>query len=674
LRTPRDNSTLKRLELGPLSITALLVPGGRLRLFGGKSRKQKDAAMATARLAAIVGSSDDAIVSKTLDGTVLSWNAAAERIFGYSAREMVGAPIFRLIPPDLHDKELELLACISRGERVSHVETTRIRKDGRRIPVDLSVSPVRDESGTIIGASSFKRDITGQKTAEAATARLAAIVESSGDAIISKELDGTITTWNAAAQRMYGYSASEIIGQSIFRLVPPDLKHEERDILERVAGGGNVVHYETVRIRRDGTPIEVSLTIVPIRDTAGSIVGASAIQRDISERKRVEASLRQASKMEAIGVLAGGLAHDFNNQLHALSGFAHFIARDPGLSAAGRQDLLEIQKTIERMASLTRQLLAFARQQVLSPEILDLNSIVNDTRPMLQRLIGSNMEIQPELAPGPKWVQVDRTQLVQILLNLVINARDAMPTGGQLVLRTETLEVSPHELFDRLGLPVEPGAYAELTVIDTGQGIAPEHLPHIFEPFYTTKEVGQGTGLGLAMVEGIVSQSGGHIQVESTPRTGTAITILLPLTAEPKAQPLEGSAENAAARRRARILVVDDEDGVRTVVSRILQAEGYELLGARDGKEALYYLEEVGGSIDLVLTDLVMPVMDGYDLTEELARRYSKVPVIWMSGHPREAETRHSSAEPDAFLQKPIPLQILLQTVAQTLHRQVSRG
>ena len=627
-----------------------------------------------ARLAAIVGSSEDAIVSKTLGGIILSWNAAAERIFGYSAAEMVGSTVYRLIPPELHGLEHELLARIARGERVAHVETTRIRKDGTPVTIDLSVSPVRDEQGAIVAVSSFKRDVTQRKRAEAEMARLAAIVESSGDAILSKELDGTVTSWNAAAERMYGYSASEMIGRSIFTVVPPDLEHEEREILSRVAGGGKVAHYETVRTRRDGTPIEVSLTISPIRSPAGVIIGSSAIQRDISEQKRVEASLRQASKMEAIGALAGGLAHDFNNQLHALSGFAHFVARDPALAPGSRQDLIEIQKTIERMASLTRQLLAFARQQVLSPETLDLNSAVDDTRPMLQRLIGSNMEIQLELAQGPKWVNVDRTQLVQILLNLVINARDAMPSGGRLVLRTETLEVAPHDVFNRVGTPVEPGAFAELTVIDSGAGIAPEHLPHIFEPFYTTKAVGQGTGLGLATVEGIVSQSGGHIQVESRIGEGTTIRILLPLTAEPEPRPLEGSPDAVPARRRARILVVDDEDAVRLVVSRTLQAEGYDLLGARHGKEALYYIEQVGGSIDLVLTDLVTPVMGGHQLTEELARRYSKIPVVWMSGHPREIET--SDSRPDranVFLQKPVPPQVLLETVAQVLHRTMSR-
>jgi PAS domain S-box-containing protein len=581
---------------------------------------------------------------------------------------MVGSSIFKLIPPELHQEERELLARLTRGDSVPHIETTRIRKDGTYFPIELSMSPVRDPEGTIVGASSFKRDITERRRAAESAARLAAIVESSDDPIVSKTLEGTVVSWNAAAERMYGFSAAEMVGNSIYQVVPDDLRDEEREILERVANGGHVAHYETLRRRKDGSQLDISLTVSPIRGTAGEVIGASSIQRDITERKRAEEYLRQAAKMEAIGALAGGLAHDFNNQLHALSGFAHFVARDPGLGAATRQDLLEIQKTAERMASLTRQLLAFARQQVLTPETLDLNTAVDDTRPMLQRLIGSNMEIHLQLAQGPKWVRVDRAQLVQILLNLVINARDAMPGGGRLILRTETHEVSPNQLLNRLGGSIEPGAYAELTVIDSGEGIHADHLPHIFEPFYTTKEVGQGTGLGLATVEGIVSQSGGHIQVDSTVGKGTTIRILFPLTTEPDPQPLEGSSDDVPAKHRARILIVDDEDAVRAVVARTLQAEGYEIISARHGREAIYYLEQVGGSVDLVLTDLVMPVMGGHELTEELAKRYPSIPVIWMSGHPREIESRHSRTDmASGFAQKPVSPQVLLQTVSQVL-------
>ena len=331
---------------------------------------------------------------------------------------------------------------------------------------------------------------------------------------------------------------------------------------------------------------------------------------------------------------------------------------------------MEIQKTLERMASLTRQLLAFARQQVLTPETLDLNTAVDETLPMLRRLIAGNLTISSSLSKGPKWVRVDRAQLVQVLLNLVINARDAMPGGGQLSIRTTTLEVSPGQVIDRLGVQVEPGAYAELAVSDSGQGIPDEHLPHIFEPFYTTKEVGQGTGLGLATVEGIVSQSGGHIQVVSTVGQGTAFRILLPLTREPAPTVGTGSPAPTRGGLRARVLVVEDEDPVREVVARILQGEGYEVLSARHGAEALTCLEEVGGAVDIVIADVVMPVMGGRELTAELRRRYPNLPVVWMSGHPREVELRFSDQTKDlAFLQKPIPPRVLSETIAQVLQR-----
>ena len=623
------------------------------------------AALTAARLAAIVESSDDAIVSKGLDGTILTWNASAERIFGYSAAEMVGSSIFVLIPPELHGDERDILARISRGEHIAHFESVRRHKSGSLFPVELSISPVRDASGTIVGASSIKRDISERKRALETAARLAAIVESSDDAIVSKSLDGTVLTWNGAAERMYGYTREEMVGRSIYELIPEELKPEEHRILERVGRGEHVAHYETLRRRRNGSKVAISLSLSPIRDASGIIVAASSVQRDMSERKVAEEAMRQASKMEAIGVLAGGLAHDFNNQLYAVSGFAHFIARDPGLSPASRQDLIELQKVAERMASLTRQLLAFARQQVMSPETLDLNAAVEDTRPMLQRLIGSNMAIELDLAPGPKWVRVDRAQMVQVLLNLVINARDAMPAGGRIQIRTTALEVGPGLVFDRLKIPVEAGAYAELAVADTGKGIALEHLPHIFEPFYTTKEVGMGTGLGLATVEGIVAQSGGHIRVDSAPEQGTTISILLPFTAEPMVKPAAGSQARKSTRSRGRILLVEDEDPVRAIVMRTLKTEGYEVLGARDGNEALRELEEIGGAVNLVITDMVMPGLGGRQLAAELARRYRNIPIIWMSGHTREAQLQKGEIGKDEpFLHKPVPPELLLETVA----------
>jgi PAS domain S-box-containing protein len=570
----------------------------------------------------------------------------------------------------MHGDERDILARVGQGEHIARFEAIRRHKNGSLFPIELSISPVRDDSGTIIGASSIKRDISERRRALETSSRLAAIVESSDDAIVSKALDGTVLTWNAAAERMYGYQAAEIVGRSIYDLVPNHLRSEEESILKRVGRGEHVAHYETRRCRKDGTQLDISLTLSPIRGGGGEIIGASSIQRDISERRRAEEALRQASKMEAIGVLAGGLAHDFNNQLYAVSGFAHFIGRDPGLSPATRQDLIELQKVAERMASLTRQLLAFARQQVLSPEVLDLNVAVEETLPMLRRLLGSNTAVELSLSPGPKWVRVDRAQLVQVLLNLVINSRDAMPDGGTIEVRTTTHEVRPGRVLDRLRTPVEAGAYAELSVSDTGTGISPEHLPHIFEPFYTTKEVGMGTGLGLATVEGIVAQSGGYIQVESAPAQGTSIRILLPFAPEPTLKPRLGPAGRGKDKSRGRILVVEDEDPVRAVVMRTLKEAGYDVLGASNGHQALKELEEIGGAVNVVLSDVVMPGLSGRQFAAELSRRYHQIPIVWMSGHTREAELQKGQVTPDEpFLHKPIAPDLLLDTLAKAMKR-----
>jgi PAS domain S-box-containing protein len=628
--------------------------------------------LAAAHLAAIVESAADGIISKQLDGTIATWNAAAERIFGYSAAEMVGASVYVLVPPELHDEERGILERISRGQRVERYETTRLRKDGTRLTIELTISPVRGPSGQIIGAVSIKRDVTDRKRDAQALARLAAIVASADDAILAKTLDGTVIEWNAAAERIFGFTADEIVGSSVTRLVPEALHAEERDILRRVAAGAHVEHYETVRRHKNGAEIPISLTISPIVDSHGVITAASSIMRDITDQRHTQAALRQAAKLEAIGRLAGGLAHDFNNQLYALSGFAHFVARDPGLSASSRQDLLQVQQAGERMAAMTRQLLAFARQQVLSPEVLDLNAAVTDAQPLLQRLIGSNIGIQLSCSGGPKWVRVDRSQLVQVVMNLVINARDAMSDAGNVAIRTETLEVSPGQLTDRLGVPMEPGAYAELAVSDPGAGIGPDEIPRIFEPFYTTKAGGGGTGLGLATVDGIVSQSGGRILVESVLGRGTTVRVFFPLKAEPPAVTPPAATPDAGRPPNARLLVVDDEPQVRRVVVRTLRDQGYEVIEASDAATALQCFDALGGAVDLAITDLVMPGMSGRALANELIRRRPELPVIWMSGHPSELDPRDETAD-YSFLQKPIASDALLATVRSTLERKVSR-
>jgi signal transduction histidine kinase/CheY-like chemotaxis protein len=416
------------------------------------------------------------------------------------------------------------------------------------------------------------------------------------------------------------------------------------------------------RLRRaDGTYRRVVSRGVPIRDGGGAIREWVGTITDVEDQLRGEERLRQAAKMEAIGRLAGGLAHDFNNQLQGISGFAAFVDRDPGLSAQARQDVHEIRKAAERMAGMTHQLLAFSRQQVLVPEVLDLNAAVADSQSLLQRLIGSSIQMVVQLAPGPRWVQVDRAQLLQVLMNLAINARDAMPSGGELVLRTETLATAPE---------VGTGPWAALVVSDSGTGIASEDLPHIFEPFFTTKHTGEGTGLGLATVHGIVSQSRGHVWAESSSGKGTRFTVLLPLAPEPGRRFADQPTRVEEALRPATVLVVDDEDIIRSLMKRTLEGAGYSVLLARNGREALDALARHRGAVDLVLSDLVMPVMGGRELANRLTADYPDLPVVWMSGHPRDtAPVSGNGRERGSFLQKPLSPEILVETVGRALER-----
>lgn len=370
--------------------------------------------------------------------------------------------------------------------------------------------------------------------------------------------------------------------------------------------------------------------------------------------------------MESIGRLAGGLAHDFNNHLHALSGFVLLVGRDPNLTPVAREDLVQIQKVADRMASLTRQLLAFARQQVLTLEFLDLTAVVIDAHQMLQRLLGSNFELQLDQSPGPLWVRLDRAQMIQVLMNLVINARDAMPGGGRVTVRTSGLTVETGQLHDRQGNPVGPGPFAVLKVLDHGGGIQAEDQPRIFEPFFTTKEIGQGTGLGLATVDGIVSQSNGLVKLESTSGQGTTFTVLLPLVT-PK--PAAGEPPRATLRGKpqpGRILVVDDDDNVRIVICRMLQLEGYDVLSAAGAIEALACVDREGDQLDLVLTDVVMPGMGGPELVRRLAASHPTLPTIVMSGYPRDAQGDKNPVT-EVFLQKPIFPEVLLEAVRRTV-------
>ncbi len=616
----------------------------------------------------ILDSALDAVITMDASGIITGWNPQAERVFGWSQREAIGRTLAStIIPPqyrDAHGRGLERFLATGEGPLMNRrIEITGLRRDGREFPVELTVTPLRSDDAWTFSA--FLRDITERKQADEALSRLVSIVESSDDAIISKTLEGVIQSWNSAAERLFGYAAQEVIGQPISILVPSDRPDEVPAILERLKRGERVAHFETVRRRKDGREIPVSLTISPIRDAAGTIVGASAISRDITERKQAEEQLRQLQKMEAVGRLAGGVAHDFNNIMTAILGFSEVMLVDLEEDHPLRRDIEEIRNAGQRAVSLTEQLLAFSRKQILAPQVLDLNALVAEMRKMLRRLIGEDIELVTMVEPALDRVKADPGQLQQVIANLAVNARDAMPKGGKLTIETRNVELD--EAYARNHAEVMPGRYVMLAVSDTGTGMDEETKTRLFEPFFTTKEQGKGTGLGLATVYGIVKQSGGSIWVYSEPEHGTTFKIYLPQAEETAEQPAAGPTARSS-RGSETVLLVEDEDAVRALARRALETKGYTVLDARNGEEALRICQRHASPIHVLVTDVVMPRMSGRELADRLAPLGPNLKVLYMSGYTDDAIVHHGVLDPGVdFLQKPFTPDALARKLREVL-------
>jgi two-component system, cell cycle sensor histidine kinase and response regulator CckA len=600
-------------------------------------------------LAAIVESASDAIISKSLDGTIQSWNGAAERIYGYPAAEAVGKPISMLLPPDRPTEVAEIFERLARGELTDRFETKRRRKDGVIIDVSLTISPIRDHRGTIIGAATIAQDITAKRQEEAELRRLAAIVATSQDAMFSRTTGDVVLTWNNAAEEFFGYTPDEMIGRSAARLAA-ELTPELRELRERLNRGDHPAPFETTMRRKDGSVVQVLVSSSPIFDQDGSLAGVASVIRDLTDRDQLEEQLRQSQKMEAIGSLAGGVAHDFNNVLTVIRSASEAVLEEASGSAS-RDKILQIHRAAEHAAALTQQLLAFSRQQVLQPEPLDLNAEVEATSDLLRRLVGVDVAIELQLQPELEPIHVDRNQLQQVLLNLCINARDAMPGGGTIVIRTSTVDLDTAYVTGHID--VQPGRHVLLEITDTGVGMARETLERIFDPFYTTKV--EGTGLGLATVYGIVKQSGGQIYAYSEPGIGTTFRIYLS-PADAAAAPPRPAPDSEARRPEGseRILLVEDTDLLRPLIAEIIASYGYTVLAAADGFEAIALFEEHGQEIDLLLTDIVMPRMTGRELSEILHEKNPEMKVLFTSGHPADVSIQDAVAAAEvAFIQKP---------------------
>ena len=534
----------------------------------------------------------------------------------------------------------------------------------------VRAGPVRDGQGAIVAGMSLSHDITEAKHAEQALRGsrdlLQEIIESSSDAIVAKDLDGRYVLINASAARLLGRPASEIIGRDDTALFPADQAARSRAADERVRTRGESETAEE-HVPVEGRRRTLLLTRSPLRDYDGRIIGVLGITREVTEQRQLEERLSRAHRMESVARLAGGIAHDFNNLLTVVLGSAEILLDDLPHAYARRSDLVEIKTAATQAAQLTRQVLAYSRQQVLAPRPLDLNTLVGGMERALRPLLGARVELTLDLAAQGGAVRVDPTQLEQAVLNLVMNARDAMPGGGRLEVVTRTVMVD--DAFARAHPPMRPGCYATLAVRDSGVGMDEATQSHLFEPFFTTKPGRHGAGLGLATTYGIVKQSGGYIWTESAPGAGATFTIYLPwheplVAAAVPAAEVSGSARGAGET----ILVVDDEPAVRVVTKRILQRTGYAVLEAAGGVEALDALREHPGPVHLLLTDVIMPEMNGRDVAQRVREQRPGIRVVYMSAYSPEAITHDGLLdEGAAFVRKPFESGLLLQTVRRAL-------
>ncbi len=784
------------------TISRLDVAGDRLftvMLRDVTERRRAEELLQSTRdqLEAVFRASPVPIVAINPAGEVLLWSAAAERLFGWKADEVLGQPL-PIIPADAEAEYNELRRSSLLGEAFSGVVVSRMARDRRRLELSISTAPLHNSAGERIGVVAIYVDLTEQlalrRALQASEERFAKAFQASPTGnILVRFADRRVIEVNLAYLRLCGYRAEEIIGlpfdavplspsqggweemwrrivddggfaeadytywrrdgtvgyalvsaerleidgeeyalavvqdmterrvseqalresegrfrqlaesiQEVFWLTDPakrqmiyispgyeqiwgrsceSLYHspmdwadsihpEDRERIREAARTKQALgtYDEEYRIvRPDGVIRWVRDQAFPVRDERGEIIRMAGVAEDITARRLLENQLRQTQKMESIGLLAGGVAHDFNNFLTVISGCTELLIGMPSGDPESEEILTEIRRASERAASLTRQLLAFSRQELLEPRVLDLNAIIHDIEKMLGRLLGEDILLVTSLQAGLGRVKVDPGQWTQVLMNLAVNARDAMPKGGRLTIETRSVVLD--ESFQLLHPTVVPGPYVMLTMSDTGVGMTAEIRNRVFEPFFTTKGLGRGTGLGLAVVHGIVTQSGGHITVYSEPAVGTTFRIYLPIVGE-MATGLEAPVPPETLDGDETILVVEDEESIRRFAVRALSRRGYQVLQAGDGEAAMELIRQHAGPVHLLLTDVVMPKMDGRQLAHELAQRFPSVRVLYTSGYTDDAIVRHGILQAEvSFLSKPYVPLTLLRRVREVLDR-----
>jgi PAS domain S-box-containing protein len=657
-----DVTLLRELPSAPYDerdLAFLVELARRASLVLARHRAELESRATLARLDAVLSGSPIPLVLLDRDFRIQVWNPAAEALFGWHPDEVIGRET-PFMPADLVEERDRLRAAAIRGDVINDCETRRLRRDGTEIQVGLYAAPIPDAAGKLAGTVLGFVDLTDRKRLESDLRRtsdtLRAILDASPLAIITVDDQFLVSFWNRAAESIYGWTAAEVIGKAP-AYASVDGPATLEPIFDRV-GRGETVEVERTRKRKDGREIDIRLVIAPLFDEAGRFRGTVGISQDVTEQKRLEAELLQAQKMETIGRLAGGIAHDFNNILTAILGYTDLATRLTSDDEQARA-LGIVKAAAERAAGLTQQLLAFSRRQMLQPRPTDANDEILRIEPILRRLIGEDIELLTSVTPGTGSVLVDPTQLEQVILNLAVNARDAMPDGGSLVLRTERVNISPDD--GRLGMAA--GDYVAIDVSDTGAGMDEETKAHIFEPFFTTKGIGEGTGLGLSTTYGIVRQSGGYISVESELGSGTTFKLFFPRLGSPVPTTI-AETPRSTEPGHARILLIEDDELILSLSSQVLSRNGYEVQVARDPAAALALAEEQ--PFDLLATDVVMPGMTGIELARRIHERQPTLPVFYMSGYAEQAAGR-GGPRVAGFLAKPFTPDDLLHAVEEAL-------
>ena len=624
---------------------------------------------------------DYAIYMLDPTGVVTSWNPGAERFKGYKAEEIIGQHFSRFYTDEDRAADLprRVLKAAAEEGHFEH-EGWRVRKDGARFWAHVVIDPIRDPSGGLIGFAKITRDLTERRESEDDLRRsqeqFRLLVQSVTDyAIYMLDRQGRVASWNAGAERIKGYGRDEVVGQHFSRFYTVEEQREGVPAhgLQTAEREGR---WETEgwRVRKDGTRFWAHVVIDAVRNDAGDLIGFAKITRDVTERKEAEQALEaaqmalfQSQKMEAVGQLTGGVAHDFNNLLTVIIGGLDTIARGK-MSETPRIEraLAMARHAADRAASLTSRLLAFSRKQALQPAPTDLNGLVRDMTDLLHRALGEQVELEGVLSPRLWRAEVDQNQLESAILNLAVNARDAMPGGGKLTIETANTYLDAN--YSAKDAEVVPGQYVMVSVSDTGSGIPKDVLSKVFEPFFTTKELGRGTGLGLSMVYGFVKQSGGHVTIYSEEGDGTCVKLYFPrYGGEEPLEPAWQAADSPSAADDEVILVVEDNPDVRAYSVMCLTELGYRVVEAGDADAALQVLTSEQ-RIDLMFTDVVLPGKSGRILADEAAKARPGLRVLFTTGYSRNAIVHHGRLDPDVeLLPKPFTFEQLALRIREVL-------